>query len=200
MLVAASNTKTIKIHHIFRDPSTIWRGVSPQPKYEHYPKHQPRFWLYEVQIHPHKPPILKELQRQQIPPKRRKEKKKNFDSPRLLMPSLSIFNSPLRYFLHPSKAAVIINESLPVLSALCMRALRLKAEGNGGWTEGEGLWVTHANTHTASQGHWPTPKKPKILIAPSPISLNLDIVLLTQMGTKIRQSVEVVCHLQSQWA
>ena len=132
--------------------------------------------------------------------KEERKKKKNFDSPRLLMPSLSIFNSPLRYFLHPSKAAVIINESLPVLSALCMRALRLKAEGNGGWAEGEGLRVTHVNTHTASQGHWPTPKKPKILIAPSPISLNLDIVLLTQMGTRIRQSVELVGHLQSQWA
>lgn len=57
------------------------------------------------------------------------------------------FKSPLRYFLHPSKAAVIINESLPVLSALCMRALCLKAEGNGGWTEGEGQRVTHACTH-----------------------------------------------------
>lgn len=148
MVVAASNTKTIKIHHIFRDPSTIWRGVTPQSKYEHHPKHQPRFWLYEVQIHPHKPSILKELQRQQIPPK-----KKNFDSPSCLChlsPALSIFNSPLRYFLHPSKAAVIINESLPVPSALCMRALRLKEEGNGGWTEGEGLRVTHARTHACT--------------------------------------------------
>lgn len=81
------------------------------------------------------------------------QKKKNFDSPSCLChlsPALSIFNSPLRYFLHPSKAAVIINESLPVPSALCMRALRLKAEGNGGWTEGEGLRVTHARTHACT--------------------------------------------------
>lgn len=70
-----------------------------------------------------------------------------FPPPPSLSLALSIFNSPLRYFLHPSKAAVIINESLPVLSALCMRALLLKAEGNGGWTEGEGLRVTHAYTH-----------------------------------------------------
>ena len=77
-------------------------------------------------------------------------KKLRFPPSRLrrLSLALSIFNSPLRYFLHPSKAAVIINESLPVLSALCMRALPLKAEGNGGWTEGEGLRVTHARTHT----------------------------------------------------
>lgn len=84
--------------------------------------------------------------------------------------SLSIFNSPLRYFLHPSKTAVIINERLPVLSALCMRALPLKAEGNGGVDRRGGAWVTHVHTgihrrtQATSQGHRPTPTKPKRLI------------------------------------
>lgn len=63
--------------------------------------------------------------------------------------SLSIFNSPLRYFLHPSKAAVIINESLPVHSALCMRALPLKAEGNGGGQKRRGYrWHMYTHTNT----------------------------------------------------
>lgn len=145
--------------HLQRSPSAIWGAVAPQSKYEHHPKHQPRFfffffWLCEVQIHPHKPSILKELQRQQIP------QKKTLILPSRLRhpsPALSIFNSPLRYFLHPSKAVVIINESLPVLSALCMRALRLKAEGNGGgrwgWTEGGRGHGSHTPAHTHARTH-----------------------------------------------
>lgn len=114
---------------------------------------------------------------------------------------LSIFNSPLRYFLHPSKAAVIINESLPVLSALCMRALRLKAEGNGGWTKRGGATGDTLPRAQPWRGHWPLPEEPKILISSAlpPFFRKFNCSPINTNGAQIRQNARMLWHFESRW-
>lgn len=127
--------------------STMWGGVIPKSKFKHHPKHRAKV-LTESKIDLHTlTAVGAQVQRQQIPPQ------KKLWSPLPTPPSLPcrlfIFKIPLRYFLHPSKVAVIINENLPVLDALCMTALPLKAKGNGGGQRGRGYGShTSAHTHT----------------------------------------------------
>lgn len=67
-----------------------------------------------------------------------------------------------------------------------MRALRLKAEGNGGWTKRGGATGDTLPRAQPRRGHWPLPEEPKILISSAlpPFSGNLTVAPLTQTGPK----------------